>query len=411
MSRGIVLYLHVHQPWRVKPYTVFNTGTDHEYFNATGGDVDNGFIMRKVAEKSYRPMNELLLELLNTYPQFKVSLSITGTFIEQALIYTPDVIESFKALVDTGRVEIVGETYYHSLAFFYSRDEFVNQVKAHERLIYKTFGVTPRVFRNTELSYTNTLAQWAEEAGYTGIITEGWDPILGWRSPNYLYRPAGTEKIGLLMKNYRLSDDVAFRFSNRDWESYPLSPETYTQWLHSSLGDDGKLINLFMDYETFGEHQWADSGIFDFMRSLPDEWLKNPENTFYTTTEAVDANRASDVVDVPGVITWADTERDLTAWLGNAMQQEALKYLYELQDDILRSGDDDLINDWRKLQTSDHVYYMCTKWSKDGDVHAYFSPYDSPYDAFLYFMNALRDVRYRLSAHKRYQFVLEDSIS
>lgn len=408
MSRGIVLYLHVHQPWRIKPYTVFNTGSDHEYFNATTGDVDNGFIMRKVAEKSYRPMNALLLELLNTHPEFKVSLSITGTFIEQAQIYTPDVIDSFKALVDTGRVEIVAETYHHSLAFFYSREEFERQVKAHERLIQDAFGVTPKVFRNTELSYTNTLAQWAEGAGYKGVLCEGWDPILGWRSPNYLYRPAGTETIGLLMKNYRLSDDVAFRFSNKEWESYPLSAPAYSQWLNAALGEDGKLINLFMDYETFGEHQWADSGIFEFMRALPGEWLKNKDNTFYTTSEAVAANEAVDTVDVPGVITWADTERDLTAWLGNAMQQEALRYLYELEEDILRSGDDDLINDWRKLQTSDHVYYMCTKWSKDGDVHAYFSPYDSPYDAFLYFMNALRDVRFRLSAHNQSRFTAKE---
>ena len=409
MSRGIVLYLHVHQPWRIKPYTVFNTGTDHEYFNATSGDVDNGYIMRKVAEKSYRPMNALLMELLQTHPEFKVSLSITGTFIEQARIYSPDVIDDFKKLVDTGRVEIVGETYYHSLAYFYSQEEFVSQVKAHERLIQETFGVTPKVFRNTELSYTNSLAKWAEEAGYVGILCEGWDPILGWRSPNYLYRPEGTSRIGLLMKNYRLSDDVAFRFSNRAWENWPLSTETYGQWLNASLADHGKLINLFMDYETFGEHQWADSGIFEFMRALPAEWLKNPDNTFFTTSEAIDANEAVDSVDVPGVITWADTERDLTAWLGNAMQQEAMKYLYELGDDILRSGDDGLISDWRNLQTSDHVYYMCTKWSKDGDVHAYFSPYESPYDAFLYFMNALRDVRYRLSAHKKHAFTLGEA--
>jgi len=411
MSRGIVLYLHVHQPWRVKPYTVFNTGNDHEYFNATAGDVDNAFIMRKVAEKSYRPMNALLLEMLQTHPEFKVSLSITGTFIEQARLYTPDVIDSFKALVDTGRVEIVAETYYHSLAFFYSREEFERQVKAHEDLILETFSVKPGVFRNTELSYTNSLAKWAEDAGYKGILCEGWDPILGWRSPNHVYRPAGTKNIGLLMKNYRLSDDLAFRFSNRAWEGWPLNTTTYTDWLNTALdGTEGKIINLFMDYETFGEHQWEDTGIFDFMRALPGEWLKNENNTFYTTSEAIDAHQAADVVDVPGVITWADTERDLTAWLGNAMQQEALKYLYELQDDILRSGDDGLINDWRRLQTSDHVYYMCTKWSKDGDVHAYFSPYDSPYDAFLYFMNALRDVRYRLSAHKQHHFTLENSI-
>ena len=408
MSRGLVLYLHVHQPWRIKPYTVFDTGSDHEYFNATNGDVDNGFIMRKVAEKSYRPMNDLLLDLLQTYPQFKISLSITGTFIEQARAYTPDVLESFKALVATGRVEIVAETYHHSLAFFYSRDEFERQVTAHRELIEGVFAVTPSVFRNTELAYTNSLAAWAEGAGYKGILSEGWDPILEWRSPNFVYRPAQTSTIGLLMKNYRLSDDIAFRFSNKQWENFPLGTPTYTQWLNAALdAGDGQIVNLFMDYETFGEHQWEDSGIFDFMRSLPAEWLKNQANTFYTTSEAIDANEPVGEIDVPGVITWADTERDLTAWLGNTMQQEALKNLYALEDGILRSNDDGLIDDWRRLQTSDHVYYMCTKWSNDGDVHAYFSPYDSPYDAFLYFMNALRDLRYRLSQHSQRHFMAE----
>jgi alpha-amylase len=395
-KRGIVLYLHVHQPWRVRDYTVFDTGADHNYFgNGSESHRDNREIFLKVADKSYRPMNALLQKLLDTYTEFKISLSITGTFIEQAEAWAPDVLDSFRKLVQTGRVEIVSETYYHSLAFFYSRSEFEHQVEIHRQKIRDLFGVETSVFRNTELAYNNELAKWADEHGFKGILAEGWDPILGWRSPNYVYRPVGTNHIKLLMKNYRLSDDVAFRFSNKDWEAYPLKADTYDDWVNSALGPEGEVVNLFMDYETFGEHQWAETGIFDFFSDFVKRWLANSANTFYTTSEACDAFEPADVVDCPQTVTWADTERDLTAWLGNAMQHEAMHHLYDLEADVLHSGDETLISDWRRLTTSDHAYYMCTKWFRDGDVHAYFSPYDSPYDAFLYFMNAVRDVRYR----------------
>jgi len=395
-KRGIVLYLHVHQPWRVRDYTVFDTGVAHDYFaNGSDANRNNREIFLKVADKSYRPMNQLLQKLLDTQPEFKVSLSITGTFLEQAEAWAPDVIESFRKLVETGRVEIVSETYYHSLAFFFSRTEFEHQVEAHRQKVRDLFGVETGVFRNTELAYNNELAKWAEDYGFKGILSEGWDPILDWRSPNYVYRPATTEKIKLLMKNYRLSDDVAFRFSNQEWDAYPLKADTYDDWVNSALGPEGEVVNLFMDYETFGEHQWAETGIFDFFGDFVKRWLANPANTFYTTSEACDAFEPADTIDCHQTITWADTERDLTAWLGNAMQHEAMRYLYELEDDVLRTADETLIADWRRLTTSDHAYYMCTKWFTDGDVHAYFSPYDSPYDAFLYFMNAVRDVRYR----------------
>ncbi|MDB5165591.1 MAG: alpha-amylase [Candidatus Saccharibacteria bacterium] len=399
-QRGITLYLHVHQPWRVRKYSIFDTAHAHDYFDEPSTDTDrnNEKVLRKVADKSYRPMNALLLKLLQTHPEFKVSLSITGTFLEQAQRWTPDVIESFQRLVQTGRVEIVAETYYHSLAFFYSREEFVRQVELHRAKIKELFGVETRVFRNTELAYNNELAQWADGYGFKGILAEGWDPVLGGKSPNRVYQPTGTENIALLLKNYRLSDDLAFRFSNKAWEQWPLSSDTYTSWANDSLGDDA-LVNLFMDYETFGEHQWADTGIFTFFEEFVSKWLSNPANTFYTVSEAIETHRPVDGISMPQTITWADTERDLTAWLGNTMQQEALRYLYELESDILRTNDRQLIADWRSLQTSDHVYYMCTKWFTDGDVHAYFSPYDSPYDAFLYFMNVLRDLRYRLHAH------------
>lgn len=401
-KRGIVLYLHVHQPWRVRDYSVFDTGERHEYFDdASDTDRNNEKVFRKVADKSYRPMNAVLEKLLARHPDFKVSLSITGTFLEQAERWAPDVVESFQRLVATGQVEIVAETYYHSLAFFYSREEFERQVDMHRQKIRDTFGVETSVFRNTELAYNDDLAKWADDYGFKGILAEGWDPVLGWRSPNHVYRPPGTKHISLLLKNYRLSDDMAFRFGNKDWGEWPLTPNKYERWIDAALLQ-GPLVNLFMDYETFGEHQWADTGIFTFFEDFVDTWLKDDKNTFYTASEAVDHFKPSGELSMPHTVTWADSERDLTAWLGNSMQHEALRHLYDMETSILRTNDVALIGDWRKLQTSDHAYYMCTKWFTDGDVHAYFSPYDSPYDAFLFFMNALRDVRYRLLEHQKH---------
>ncbi|HBO64925.1 TPA: alpha-amylase [Candidatus Saccharibacteria bacterium] len=396
-KRGITLYMHVHQPYRVREYSVFDASVNHNYF--TDPDVlsnrNNQKIFNKVADKSYRPMNALLEKLLSTHPDFKVSLSITGTFIDQAAEWAPDVLESFQRLVKTGKVEIVAETYYHSLAFFYSRDEFERQVDAHRAKIREVFGVETNVFRNTELSYNDELAKWADDYGFKGILAEGWDPILDWRSPNFVYRPEGTENISLLLKNYKLSDDLAFRFSNRSWQEWPLTADKYTSWVESSIRDQ-PLVNLFMDYETFGEHQWHDTGIFEFFEEFVSRWLHDENNTFYTVSEAIDAHEPAGSLSMPYTVTWADSERDLSAWLGNSMQHEAMKHLYALEADVLRSNDGELISDWRKLQTSDHAYYMCTKWFTDGDVHAYFSPYDSPYDAFLYYINAIRDVRWRL---------------
>lgn len=394
-KRAIVLYLHVHQPFRIKQYTIFEAGKDHGYFDAPDGDdTNNADIVRKVAEKSYYPMNERLLRMLHDNPEFKVSMSITGTIIEQFERYAPEVLESFKRVVATGRVEIVAETYHHSLAFFYSRTEFEAQVEMHRQKVEAVFGVTPTAFRNTELSYNNDLAYWADKAGYKAIICEGWDPILDWRSPNFVYRPSHTENIKLLMKNYKLSDDLAFRFGNKSWEEYPLTTEKFVSWANAAW--DQPILNLFMDYETFGEHQWEDTGIFDFIEHLPNEWLKTPGHTFMTITEVAETFEAADTMDVPYTITWADTERDLTAWLGNRMQHGAITALYNLENAIHESNDAHLLADWRKLQTSDHFYYMCTKWWSDGDVHAYFSPYKTPYIAYMNFMNAFQDIRFRL---------------
>ncbi len=396
MKKSIVLYMHVHQPYRIRNYTIFDAGVNHDYFSADyEHNTSNERIIKKVAEKSYLPTNAKLMELIEHNPEFKISLSITGTIIDQLQLWSPETLRSFQDLVSTGRVEIVGETYYHSLAFFYSRSEFETQVKMHRDKIIDVFGQTPTVFRNTELAYNNDLANWAEKAGYKGILAEGWDPVMQWRSPNFVYKTPGNDNLKLLVKNYKLSDDVAFRFSDKNWSEWPLTADKFTGWLNDA--GDATNFNLFMDYETFGEHQWSDSGIFDFLGHLPGEWLKNPNNTFMTVSEAMDSYESVGELDMPNTVTWADTERDLSAWLGNAMQQQSIAALYELEPIIISSGDWQLINDWRRMQTSDHFYYMCTKWFNDGDIHAYFSPYNTPYEAHVAFMNAWHDLQYRLS--------------
>lgn len=403
-QKAITLYLHVHQPWRIRDYSIFDIASQHDYFEgADENDRNNRRVFEKVAEKSYRPMNALLEKLLRENPKFRLSLSITGTFIEQAQMYAPDVIDSFRRLVDTGRVEIVAETYHHSLAFFYSLTEFEHQVALHRKKIREVFGVETKIFRNTELAYNDSLAMWADEYGFDGIIAEGWDAVLQWRSPNYVYRPVGAQHVKLLLKNYRLSDDLAFRFGDKSWRHDRLTAEEYVKWCEESLQAGGESVNLFMDYETFGEHQWADTGIFEFFEDFVGQWTSNDDRTFLTASELA-AKPATTEISMPHTVTWADTERDLTAWLGNRMQQESMRLLYELEDDVNHTKDDTIIADWRKLQTSDHPYYMCTKWFRDGDVHAYFSPYDSPYDAFLCFMNALRDLRYRILTHTKRSF-------
>lgn len=397
-KKAICLYLHVHQPYRIKHYTIFNAGTDHAYFNdhIDSSLTNNEFILQKIAEKSYLPTNAILKEMLNKYPDFKISLSLSGTVIEQFEQFAPQVLQSFQDLVATGQVEILAETYHHTLAFFYSLPEFETQVAMHRDKIIEVFGVEPKVFRNTELSYNNQLANWAENSGYKAVITEGWDGVLDWRSPNYVYRPINTNGIRLLMKNYKLSDDMAFRFSDKSWKEYPLTADKYAMWLDEA-SNDAQVVNLFMDYETFGEHQWADTGIFNFLGALPEKWLANENHTFMTISDAVDAYEPVDEVDVPYPITWADTERDLSAWVGNSMQQQCLSNIYGLEPAMMMSGDWQLIEEWRRLQTSDHYYYMCTKLFNDGDIHAYFSPYQNPYEAFTNFTNVYHDLVYRLA--------------
>ncbi|MBN1274807.1 glycoside hydrolase family 57 protein [Candidatus Woesearchaeota archaeon] len=389
---SVCMYFHVHQPFRLAKYNVFDIGQHHDYFD----EKKNEEIIRKVATKCYLPTNKILLDLIKQHQgRFKVSFSITGVILEQLEKHAPDVLQSFKDLAATGCVEFVTETYYHSLAYLFSKDEFKAQVELQTKKIEDVFGQTPTVFRNTELILNNELANYVERMGYRAVLAEGADHILGWRSPNFLYRPVYTEKVKALLKNYKLSDDLAFRFSNKAWEEYPLSVEKYTGWINAANGN-GHTINLFMDYETFGEHQWEDTGIFEFLKRFPGEHLKRLDNDFKTVSEVAEAYEPVGEIDMHHFVSWADIERDLTAWLGNPIQDNAAKQLYAFEQAVKASGDEKLLADWRKLTTSDHLYYMCTKWFNDGDVHKYFSPYDSPYDAFISFMNVLNDMAFRL---------------
>jgi alpha-amylase len=392
---SVCLYFQVHQPYRVKRYRVFDIGRDQNYFNdESETDLNNGKVLRKVDGKCYQPATRLLLELLERHPEFKVSFSFSGVALEQLAKDAPETLALFQALVKTGRAEVLGETYYHSLAFLYSPTEFRHQVRQHRRLVRELFNVEPAVFRHTELIYNNDLAAEVAALGYTGILAEGADHILGWRSPNYLYH--STSKLPLLLKNYKLSDDIAFRFSSRDWSEHPLTAPKFASWV-SAINGGGELVNLFMDYETLGEHQWADTGIFDFLRALPAELLRHPDNNFVTVSEAVARYQPVGVIDAPHFYSWADTERDLSAWLGNDLQKDAAARLYALEPAIAKTKNNELVENWRRLSTSDHLYYMCTKWWHDGDVHKYFNPYETPYDAYISYMNALQDLSARLN--------------
>lgn len=384
---SVCFYFQVHQPFRIKRYSFFDIGKDHFYED----DEKNQVVLDKVSEKCYLKTNRKMLDLINRHKgKFRISYSLSGTAIEQFEKYRPDVLESFKDLAKTGCVEFLSETYYHSLSFIFSKEEFRRQVEMHRVKIKEHFGQTPKVFRNTELIYNNELASVIEKMGFKAILCEGVDRLLKGRTPNYLYQPAGSLKIKTFLKNYSLSDDIAFRFSDRNWKEWPLQADTFAGWVHQIAGN-GEVLNLFMDYETFGEHQWEETGIFDFLDYLPKEIMSHSDFDFKTISEAADSYKVRDIYDAPEFISWADAERDLSAWLSNPMEKEAAKRIYALEERVIKSGNKDLIDVWGKLQTSDHLYYMCTKFWSDGDVHKYFSPYDSPYDAYIYYMNVLAD--------------------
>ncbi len=390
--RSICFYFQVHQPFRLKKYRFFDIGNDHSYYN----DYENRTIMRKVAEKCYLPANQLFLDLVNEYgDNFKIAYSLSGTVIDQFELYAPDVLESFQKLFATGRVELLDETYSHSLSALRPEDVFEYQVNRHRKKVKELFGLQPKIFRNTELIYSDEIGEKVAKLGYEGMLTEGARHIMGWKSPNYLYCNAINPKLKLLLKNFKLSDDIAFRFSNSAWDEYPLTAEKYVSWLNA-IDPNEEVINLFMDYETFGEHQWKETGIFDFMRALPEKVFKYSDYQFHTPSEVVAKHNPVGVLNVPYPISWADEERDLTAWLGNELQNEAFENLYKLFERVKELDDPELWRDWLYLQTSDHFYYMCTKWFSDGDVHKYFNPYSSPYEAFINYMNILSDFRIRL---------------
>ena len=392
----LCLYFHIHQPLRLAPYEVFDVSSGRSYF-ATEQSDDNKNIFDKVAKKSYRPMLGLLEKLLHEVPSFCFSLSITGVFLEQAEWYAPDVLEQLKRLVSSGRVEIVAETYHHSLAALYSPTEFEYQVRLHQEVVQHHFNYQSVSFRNTELIYSNTMAEMVKKLGFIGTLTEAVDRYLGGRPKTHVFGSMGWPQLPILLKHAQLSDDIAFRFSDRSWPMYPLRAETYFHWLCSYTQEEH--INLFMDFETFGEHQWADTGIFDFFAKVTHMVADHEYSQFVmprTVFERIKPATPLPVYDVPIPISWADVDRDLTAWVDNAFQQDTLRLLYQIEPTILQSNDQRLINDWRNLQTSDHFYYMCTKWSADGDVHAYFSPYDTPYEAYRRYSTVLADILGRL---------------
>jgi len=388
---SICLYLHAHQPLRLKKLSLFDIGNNHQdYFDQER----NKKYLERIAKKSYLPANDLFLDLINkTQGQFKISFSVSGVLLEQLEENEPKVIKSFQKLSKTKNCEFITETYYHSLASYFSEEEFKKQVDLQTKKIKQLFSYHPQIFRNTEFLYFNNLAQIIYDLGYKATLIEGADKILMGRRPNIVYRAKYVPGLKLILKNYPLSDDIAFRFSNHDWQEFPLTADKFLSWIKA---DQEGLINLFMDYETFGEHQWVETGIFKFFEDFVIKASNDPEIQFVLPNEIIMAERAEEALDIKEPLTWADTERDLSAWLGNSLQKEAAYSLYALENKIKKTKDADLLRKWRYLQISDHFYYMCTKWFNDGDVHKYFNPYDSPYDAYINYMNALRNLETRI---------------
>ena len=392
--KSVCLFFQVHQPFRHRRYRFFDIGNDHYYYD----DYTNETILQNIAKKSYLTTNKILLELIDKLEgKFKVAFSITGLALEQFSLYSPEVIDSFQELAKTGCVEFLAETYSHSLASLKDKDIFENQVRLHEQKILELFKQKPRVFRNTEMIYSDEIGLQILEMGYSAMLTEGAKHVLGWKSPNFLYVNAINPRLKILMRNFKLSDDISFRFSNSNWSEYPLTAEKFIHWL-KNLDRKEEVVNLFLSYESFGERQKKETGIFDFLKALPEAIVKSKVLKFATPTEVVEELQPISVVSVPHPISWADEERDLTAWLGNKMQEEAFEKLYDLRKRIAKCDDDNLLKDWNYLQVSDHFYYMSTKYFSDGEVHSSFNPFDTPYEAFINYMNVLSDFKIRLNS-------------
>lgn len=391
MSKSVCFYFQVHQPDRLRQFRFFDIGNDSHYYD----DFANRTILRRIADNCYLPANRLLLDLIRQHNgNFKVAFSISGVAIEQFRRYAPDVIDSFKALAETGCVEFLAETYSHSLASLWSENEFRKQVEEHSAAMKDLFGIKPVTFRNTELIYSDAIGEMVASMGFGAMLTEGAKHILGWKSPGFVYANAINPRLKLILKNFTLSDDIAFRFSNRAWENWPLTAEKYAGWVADCLATDD-VVNLFMDYETFGEHQKASTGIFEFMRALPGEILSRGI-AFRTPAQVAADYQTVAPLYVPFPISWADEERDTSAWLGNELQEEAFNKVCALEESVYKTEDADIISTYRRLQESDHLYYMCTKFFSDGSVHSYFNPYATPYEAFINYMNVLSDFEIRV---------------
>lgn len=382
----VCLYFQCHQPYRLRRYRLFDIGTELDPFDEEA----NRAIVERVAGKCYLPANRLLARLQReSGGALRVAFGLTGTLLEQLGAWVPDALESFGELVAAG-AEVLGETYHHSLAALADPVEFEAQVRRHTAEVERRFGVRPTIFRNTELIWTDALGPIVRALGFRAALVEGADPVLGWRSPNHVYRAAGTPSLRLLPRHYRLSDDVGFRFSNRAWDGWPVTAERYAEWIAAAPGES---VHLFLDYETFGEHQWEETGIFEFLRRLPEECRRRGIR-FVSPSELAGREPVGEL-SFPAPTSWADEDRGVTAWLGNRMQAAAHERLYRLGE-AARSAPAPLRERWRRLGTSDHLYYMCTKWFSDGDVHKYFSPWETPYDAFIAYMNVLQDLEQRL---------------
>jgi alpha-amylase len=391
-KKAICLYFQVHQPFRLKRYRFFDIGHDHYYYD----DFSNESIMRKVAEKCYMPANNIILDLVQKHKgKFKVTFSLSGLAISQFRLYAPEVLNSFRKLAETGMVEFLAETNSHSLVSLRSRSEFERQVTNHREMLKEFLGVEATSFRNTELIYSDTIGSWVADMGFKSMLTEGAKHVLGWKSPNFLYCNSLNPRLEVLLRNFVLSDDIAFRFSNRGWNSWPLTADKYASWINK-LAPKSELINIFLDYETFGEHNWKETGIFDFLSHMPGAILKKTPFRFMTATEVAETLQPVSAISIPTPISWADEERDITAWLGNELQVAALDKLYSLAGKVNKCEDELIKKDWEYLQSSDHFYYMATKFFSDGAVHAYFNPYETPYDAFMNYMNVLSDFEIRL---------------
>ena len=384
--KAICFYFQIHQPFRLKRYRFFDIGNDHYYYD----DFANDDIITRIAHSSYIPAAETLLRMIEeSGRKFKCAISVSGVALEQIEMYVPELLDILKKLVATGCVEILAETYAHSLSSLADPDEFANQVKVHGEKVGELFGVKPKVLRNTELIYCDDIAPQILAMGYKGVITEGAKHILGWKSPNYVYAAASAPKLKMLLKNDKLSDDITFRFSDYNWSEYPLTADKYIKWIAETPQEE-QIFNLFMTLEAFGQLQNRDSGIFEFLEALP-RFAAQQGVQFITPTEAVSKIKPVAELGVPFPMSWADEARDTSAWLGNQLQREAFEKLYSVSERVRLCDDRRLKQDWYYLQASDHLFYMSTKHKADGEIHSLYSPYDSPYQAFTNYMNVLAD--------------------